>query len=77
VATKATWRGRHPDDVGFEHVSGVPARDLEDSEYDALSDDQKAAVLAHPELYSVRGARAERATVEQRDEPVTAAGKEG
>jgi hypothetical protein len=38
-------------------------------EFEALSDDQRAAVLAHPELYSVRQARAERAALSDERKP--------
>jgi hypothetical protein len=55
MATKARFKGD-----GSEFLNGVPARDLSDDEYDALSDEQKAAVLGSTQLYSVRDAKAER-----------------
>lgn len=60
MALKARWKGRRPDEDGFEFLQGVPSRDLEDEEFEALSDDQKAAVLSTTRLYTVRGARSER-----------------
>jgi hypothetical protein len=55
MATKARFKGD-----GSEFLNGVPARDLSDDEYDALTDEQKAAVLGNTTLYSVRSAKAAR-----------------
>jgi hypothetical protein len=41
----------HPTDM---FVNGVPARDIMESEFDALTDEQKVAINASP-LYDLRG----------------------
>jgi hypothetical protein len=40
MAVKATYQGN-----GDDHLTGVPMRDLDQAEYDALTDEQRAAVL--------------------------------
>lgn len=51
MAIKAKFKGD-----GSEFHSGIPARDLTDEEYDSLSKEDQAVVLASP-LYNVTGER--------------------
>lgn len=53
MAAKAKWKGKSYGEEGYEHLSGVPARDLTDDEYAALDTDTKAVVRGSS-LYDVR-----------------------
>lgn len=50
---KAEWKGHRPEHRRYEFLNGVPARDLSDDDYAALSDEQQADVAASG-LYNVR-----------------------
>jgi len=65
MADVATYKGRR-DDAGVpqEFLSGIPARDLDEADWEALSEAQQDAVRAS-ELYTVRGAA--RKTAEKED----------
>lgn len=55
MAIVATWRGKKNDDGNpAEYLHGVPARSLEQDEYDALPQDLQEAVSGSS-LYSMRG----------------------
>lgn len=54
MATRAKWKGlTDPDAIGYEHHGGIPARDLDDDEYRALTADQRETVRKSP-LYDYR-----------------------
>ena len=65
MATKATYvgetrtvqEGDEERKEPVEFLAGIPARDLEDADWDALSEEQQEAVTASP-LYRVRGTKA-------------------
>lgn len=57
---------------GSEYLMGVPARNLDEAEFDALSDEQKAEMAASP-LYDLRrDAPKEAAAAERRVEKAAA-----
>lgn len=49
MAIAARYKG-----TGGEHYHGIPAADMTEEEFAALSDEQKATVASSP-LYSLRG----------------------
>ncbi len=50
---KAEWKGRKFGHPRYEFLNGIPARDLSDDEFDALSDEQRESLMAS-DLYKVR-----------------------
>lgn len=53
MGVKASWQGKQPDEAGHEFLDGVPARSLDDAEYDGLTAEQRAAVRKSG-LYDVK-----------------------
>lgn len=53
MAIRAKWDGKKPDEIGFEFLNSIPARDLTDEEYEALDTEQKRLVRSSP-LYDVK-----------------------
>lgn len=53
MAIKARWKGKSADDPDFEFVNHVPAKSLDEEEWDALDPELKEAVRKSP-LYDVR-----------------------
>jgi len=54
MTVRAKWKGGEvrPDDPNFEYINGVPTRDLEDDDWDSLTEAQQANVKAS-KLYDI------------------------
>lgn len=53
MAQKAIWKGKRVYEEGFEFLEGIPARTLDDEEYEALDTEQKRLVRSSG-LYDVK-----------------------